>query len=48
MANEDIKERIRDLENQRNRLIEGQNDYGIDRISEEIEDLEDELEKLGG
>ena len=48
MANEDIKERIRDLENQRKKLVEGLNDYGIDRISEEIENLEDELEKLGG
>lgn len=46
MANENIKQKIRNLENQRELLIEGQDDYMIDDLSAEIEDLEDELERL--
>ena len=54
MANEDIKEKIRILENQKKNLS-GIDDtlrqgvqWGTDLITAEIEDLEDELERLGG
>lgn len=46
--NEDIKQRIKNLEDERKNLIEGQDDYKIDSLSAEIEDLEDELEMLEG
>lgn len=47
MANEEIKEKIRNLENHWKSLIEGQDDYKIDSLIAEIEDLKDELEMLG-